>query len=223
MESIVKFSFPSVTYKCSLNRKGRRKYGTLQELLNTGYGTQSTVGLPDGTNVENLEIRRSLKYQTITEFDIDPTVINNELSKLLTDNIPKWDKMLKYDVIEYLVGGFFREHQDKKVKENHFATLLIFPPATNEFAHTGGELILDMGRFRFDSSSNREWAFIAFHTELPHECTEILSGKRIVFKTELFSTRPVNRDTNGHPDMANMVMDRGIEFLQFPPTPRYVD
>jgi len=215
MDSIVKFSFPNIAYKCSLNTVGRRKYGTLEQLLASGKGVQSTVGLPDGSNVEQLDFRKSLKYPTVAEFDIDPELINTQLNKLLTDNIPQWSKSQKYDVIEYSVGGFFKEHQDKKVKENHFATLLIFPPAASQFAHTGGELILDKGRFRFDSSSNTEWTFIAFHTELPHECKEILSGKRVVFKTELYSKRPVIRNEDRYLRMP--IIDRGIRHLLPPP------
>jgi hypothetical protein len=196
---------------------GRRKYGTLEQLLTNGKGVQSTVGLPDGSNVEQLNIRRSLKYSTVAEFDIDPELVNTQLNKLLTDNISQWSKSQKYDVIEYSVGGFFKEHQDKKVKETHFATLLIFPPAASQFAHTGGELILDKGRFRFDSSSNIEWTFIAFHTELPHECKEIHSGKRVVFKTELYCKRPVVRNEDRYPEMD--IIDVGIRYSP-PPPPR---
>jgi len=65
--------------------------------------------------------------------------------------------------------------------------MLIFPPAVGEFAHTGGELVLDRDKFRFDSSKNTEWTFIAFQTNLFHECKEVLSGQRIVLKAELYS------------------------------------
>jgi len=43
------------------------------------------------------------------------------------------------------------------------------------------------GEFIFDSSKNMEWTFIAFHTNLLHECKEVLSGKRVLFKMELCS------------------------------------
>ena len=119
------------------------------------------------------------------------------------DSLTRWDNKQKYDIIEYLPGGFFKEHFDKKIKKTHYGTLLIFPPAIGRLAHTGGELIIDKGKFIFNSSTNTEWTFIAFHTYLPHECKEVLSGTRIVFKTELLMGSPqpsVLPDLNGYDD-----------------------
>jgi hypothetical protein len=59
------------------------------------------------------------------------------------------------------------------------------------FAHTGGEFLLtkqDGSHYVFESSKNTEWTCIAFHPEQPHSCKEVLSGKRIVLKTELCFT-----------------------------------
>jgi hypothetical protein len=188
MESIVQFTFPALTYKCSLNPRGRRRYGTLEELLLTQTGIVSTVGMPDGTNQVQNDIRNSVRYTSVVEFDIYTESVLEHLAKLVSDdNEAEWTSSSKYDVIEYKTGGFFREHQDAQRKPNHYGTLLIFPPAVGEFAHTGGELVLDRGKFRFDSSKNTEWTFIAFQTNLFHECKEVLSGRRIVLKTELYS------------------------------------
>ena len=219
MESIVKFSYPDVRCRCTLKRIVRRRFVSVEELLAKAQFTQSTVGLPDGSNVEQLEVRNSKRFTTMVEFDMSSDLVNYDLRKLLSDDIPMWDNTLEYDIIEYSVGGFFKEHQDKKIKENHFATLLIFPPAVGSLTHTGGELIIDRGRFHFDSSSNREWTFIAFHTELPHECKEVLSGRRVVFKTELYSEKPVLRRQDRYPEFG--VMDRGIRHI--PPTPDFTD
>lgn len=188
MEPVVQFSFPALTYKCSLNPRGRRRYGSLEELLRTQTGVVSTVGMPDGTNQVQNDIRNSVRYTSVVEFDIYPDIVIEHLAKLVLDeNEADWSESSKYDVIEYKTGGFFREHQDAQRKLNHYGTLLIFPPALGEFAHTGGELVLDRGNFRFDSSKNTEWTFIAFQTNLFHECKEVLSGRRLVLKTELYS------------------------------------
>ena len=190
MESIISFSFPALGYTCSLNPRGRRKYGTLEQLLAT-KGSPSTVGLPDGTSAPRPDIRVSTKYTSAIEISLDTTIVEGQLQRLLTSGKATWSNTQKYDVIEYGPGGFFKEHRDKKHKSTHYGTLLIFPPATGTLAHTGGELIVDKGRFKFDSSINTQWTFIAFHSELPHECRDVLSGRRVVFKTELYSTMPL--------------------------------
>jgi hypothetical protein len=193
MQSIVKFSFPDLVYRCVLNRFGRRRYGTLEQLLQTSIGVPSTVGLPDGNNLPMPDFRNSTKFSTIVEFSLDSSDVTQHLETLLEEDdvFPQWLESSKYDVIHYGVGGFFKEHQDKRLRPSHYGTLLVFPPAVGPFAHTGGDLLLDKGRFRFVSSKNKEWTFIGFHTNLPHECLEVLSGNRIVLKTELYSSRPL--------------------------------
>ena len=208
MESIVSFTVPELTCRYSLNRRGPRKYGALNDLLSSRTGIPSTVGMPDGTNVLREDIRLSTRFTSFIVFDtehFDPDIVDEKL-KPLDANI-YWSPSKHYSVIEYTPGGFFSEHQDKKQKRNHCATLLIFPPAIDNLQHTGGELILDRGRFRFDSSANRDWAFVAFHTELPHECRPVLSGRRVVLKTELFSLKPVDRDMFY---IDNMIMDGSL-------------
>jgi hypothetical protein len=200
MESIVKFSFPHLEYECVLNPRGRPSYGSIEHLLNKQAGIPSTVGLPDGTNVLLTDIRNSTKIRTVVNFILDTHLINDRLMPLLSDdNEPQWSNSAKYDIIQYKKGGYFKEHSDKKIKPNHYATLLIFPPALGTLEHTGGELIFEQGRSSFKSSENREWTFIAFHTETVHECLEITSGNRVVLKTELFSLNPtkgrMNNDT----------------------------
>jgi hypothetical protein len=209
MESIVSFSFPVLHCSFTLNRRGPRKWVSLDDLLNSGTGVPSTVGLPGGVDIVEENIRRSTKFTSVVDFDIeefDPDLVNLHLKRLvadLPDNTVMWPINEKYDILEYGSGGFFKEHQDKKHKRNHCATLLIFPPAVGKLQHTGGELILDRGRFRFKSSLNTQWTFVAFHTELPHECLPVLTGRRIVFKTELYSKKPVTREITDYPDIVD--------------------
>jgi len=194
MESIIKFSFPSLTYKCSLNLRGRRRYGTLKELLATQPGVISTVGMPDGSRELNTGVRNSVHYTSFVEFDLETDSVIYNLRNL--NNQAEWFGLLKYDIIEYKTGGFFKEHQDRQINSTHYGTLLVFPPAVGDFTHTGGELILDRGKFQFDSSKNTEWTFIAFQTNIFHECKEVLSGRRIVLKTELYSGTPIEHCRN---------------------------
>jgi hypothetical protein len=206
MESIVTFTLPEVNYKCSLNLRGRKRYGTLKQLLDTGMCMPSTVGMPDGSNNELPDFRKSYKYISTIDFDLDPELVKIHLKKLVPENDEvSWKKTQKYDIIQYLSGGFFKEHTDKQIKKTHYGTLLIFPPAIDTLKHTGGELIIDKGRFIFNSSTNTEWTFIAFHTNLPHECKEVLTGTRIVFKTELYSIKTILREYYTH-----QICDRSI-------------
>ena len=199
MEKIISFAFPELNYKCSLNLTRQKRYGNLEQLLDSGIGVLSTIGMLDGSNNELPNIRLSYKYSSIVEFDLDPILVEIHLRKLVDNydsNKIYWINKQNYDIIEYLPGGFFKEHCDKQIKKTHYGTLLIFPPALGRFAHTGGELVINKGQFCFDSSSNTEWTFIAFHTNLPHECNKVLSGTRIVFKTELYCLQPVLRYHN---------------------------
>ena len=43
------------------------------------------------------------------------------------------------------------------------------------------------------SDTNKNWVFIAFQTQLKHQCLEILSGKRIVLKTKIFYKKRVSK------------------------------
>jgi hypothetical protein len=200
MQSIVKFSFPDLVYRCVLNRLGRRRYGSLEQLLQTNTGIPSTVGLPDGKQVPMPEFRNSTKINTIVEFVLDRHEVTKHLDTLLEydDVLPHWVESSKYDVIQYKKGGFFKKHQDRQIGPRHYGTLLIFPPAIGGLEHTGGDLILDDGRFRFATSTNKEWTFIGFRKNLPHECLEVLSGNRVVLKTELFCSRPLGNLIEPH-------------------------
>ena len=95
--------------------------------------------------VQLLDIRMSYKYNSIVEFDLDPTLVEIHLRKLVDDNYNNdktyWTNKQNYDIIEYLPGGFFKEHCDKQINKTHYGTLLIFPPALDRLIHTGGNLL----------------------------------------------------------------------------------
>jgi hypothetical protein len=152
--------------------------------------------------------RKSKHYRSACTFTFDTADLITAFENLVPDDRKIYVQWLPpsqmCDVIEYLPGDYFVAHRDIKVNRLHYATLLIFPPAIDEFAHTGGELIItrkDGSKFIFESALNKHWAFIAFHQELEHECKVISSGRRVVIKTELnykyFRTfrNPDNRDT----------------------------
>lgn len=210
MESIVVKSINDslLHHQCSLNQFGRKKYGSIYDLIRTKSGVKSSVGLQNGTNIIMEEKRKSKHYRSACTFTLDTSDIILEFQRLVPDDRKSYVQWIPTDnmcdVIEYLPGDFFVAHKDTKVSRLHYATLLIFPPAFDEFSHTGGELIItrkDGSKFTFESSLNKKWTFIAFHQELEHECKVVSSGRRVVIKTELnykyFRTfrNPDDRDT----------------------------
>lgn len=189
-KSLVSFSLP-VSYRCSLVSAGggRRKYQPLETLLNE-EGEYSTVGTSNGRAFLP-DLRNSRCYRVEFDFTLDYRRAVAWLAELVEPGAGpvRWlPKNHIFDVIRYEAGGFFKEHRDKLIDHDHYATLLIFPPAIGEFAHSGGDLVLredDGSVFHFQSSTNMEWRFIAFHPHLRHECLPVLSGRRVVIKTEL--------------------------------------
>lgn len=191
-DKIAVYTNPFLSYKCRLNTRGRPTYGTLSQFLATHQGIPSTVGTRDG-NIYDATIRRSQHYSTNFQFDFLPSYVEHFLLLPVGDERKRryirWlPENHKYDVIVYEPGGYFKEHQDVQINRFHYGTLLIFPPAVDEFAHTGGELIItreDGSQFIFESSKVEYWTFLAFPPHYRHECRVVTSGRRVVIKTEL--------------------------------------
>ena len=191
MESVIKFSVDNLELVCALNQFGRRRYGSLDDLLITA-GVKSTVGLQNETNVLMENKRLSTSYRRVCDFTFEKQGLIDALGQLVPENRREFVKWFPenhaYMIISYDVGGFFVPHNDNKLHKLHYGTLLIFPPATGGLAHSGGELIItkeDGTQFVFDSSKNTQWTFVAFHQHLLHECKPVTSGHRVVIKTEL--------------------------------------
>jgi len=221
--SIVQFEIPDLIYKCSINPVGRRRFGTIDDLLISGTGRQSTVGIR-GDNIEMTNIRNSTHFRSVIEFIMDSNKATTHIRELVPTDREEYVRWLpndhKYDVIEYTQGGFFKEHSDAKTHKLHYATLLIFPPAIDYIEHTGGTLTIerdDKSLFIFETSKNTTWTFIAFHQHLKHRCDEVLSGRRIVIKTELLYNssdalkNPDERDNIYH--YYNDIVDGGSRYF----------
>tara|TARA_B100001093_G_C26710564_1_gene963237 strand:- start:255 stop:1061 length:807 start_codon:yes stop_codon:yes gene_type:complete len=197
------FDVPINSYKCSLNEKGRKKYGKMEDL---NFVNKSKVGTKYGY-IYLPKIRKSKYMKSIFEFDgnnIEEIVMNN-IKSLCDDDILEWNKKSKYTVLEYNEGDFFLEHRDNKINKKHFGTLLIFPPAIDYFEHSGGDLILENGVWDLviPSSNNKNWKFVVFNTDIKHACLKISKGRRLILKTELFKKNKVNHDTISYPVCAD--------------------
>ena len=196
--SIVIFNVEILHYNCTIQNNSID--GKISDLV---FDNKSKVGTPYG-RIEIPEIRNSKFCTSI--FDLKGPSTKRDLKQLVIENIKHivpeddidniyWNTKLKYTVLEYNKGDFFLEHSDSKKNKKHYATLLIFPPSENDLLHTGGNLIIktDETDVVFCSNLNNmktsdgieNWKFVAFHSNLKHECLPLLSGKRVVLKTEL--------------------------------------
>ncbi len=180
------FEVPITDYKCSVNPRGRKKYGKIDDLV---FENKSKVGTKYGL-LELPEIRKNKFVNSIFQFEgenIEDIVMEN-LEDLIENEISEWEKKSKYTVLEYKEGDFFSEHCDQQKSKRHFGTLLIFPPAIDNLAHSGGEFVIENGNWDIivPSSNNKKWKFVVFPIGLRHACLEIKKGRRIVIKTELF-------------------------------------
>ena len=175
----------------------------INSIINSDNKNNSMVRL-NGEYVNDPEIRNSYSYEITIDFKslfgIDHLGdIKQLLKSIIGINNHKniiWNNENNYVLLEYIKGGFFTKHRDKKINNKHYGTLLIFPPAIKQYEHVGGDLIiynLDGTKFIFESSKNKKWTFIAFHTYLQHECTEVISGRRIVFKKELLLKNQIKK------------------------------
>ena len=204
------FEVPITDYKCSVNPRGRKKYGKLDDLV---FENKSKVGTKYGL-MELPDIRKNKFVDSIFQFEGDniEDIVMENLEDLIEYEISEWEEKSKYTVLEYKEGDYFKEHCDQKTSKRHFGTLLIFPPAINSLAHTGGEFVIENGNWDVivPTSNNKNWKFVAFPIGLKHACFEIKSGRRIVIKTELFEKYiPFNSDMD---DEEPMCCDQGIKF-----------
>lgn len=199
----ISFNLPHLNFKCSLNEIGRPKYGTLEQLIDTEF-KNCQVGTNEGyKNLPNFRVGKFKKTRLKVENSIE---LNNLITIKIIEMIPGYsiydldfDIDGKYKILKYKENDFFNKHRDKVYNNRHFGTLLFFPPSINNFKHTGGELILN-DNFEFKSSTNEEWKCIVFTNDTIHEVKKILSGNRIVLKTELYYRMNYSLNYNIFPD-----------------------
>lgn len=95
----------------------------------------------------------------------------------------------KWDLLKYQEGDFFNRHTDGKDnnQDNHYGTLLLFPPK-HFCQYTGGDLLFYQSSKQIAKiipSQFENWTLIGFPINVEHACTQILSGIRYVFKSQI--------------------------------------
>ena len=205
------FDLPDIKCKYALNQRGIAKYGSLDDLLLKPF-EMCKVGKKEGNY--DLPHIRSGKYRNSRIVFENYEELNSLIFNKLLDIVPessiedlRFDINNKYQVLKYEENDFFKRHQDNIINGRHFGTLLIFPPAIGELEHQGGKLLLDETNIEFESSNNTSWKAIILLCDIPHEIEKIISGTRIVFKTQLFYKVNHSLGYNIFPD----VMDVGIQ------------
>jgi hypothetical protein len=173
---------------------------TVKKQLSELKWIDSTVGnSKTGENIVDNTIRNSFKGNNcvIVEFEYNRDKYNVILDKIFPEFKFKYrfdftyeGDYIKWEPIRYLSGGFFAKHIDGQKDTSHFATAIIIPP--NNFnvlnmelssspVYTGGELIVEDTEIIADDS----WKLVLIPINTPHELKPVLSGERIIFKSEM--------------------------------------
>lgn len=129
----------------------------------------------------------------------------------------------------YDKGDFFDVHTDGKKSPRHFATILVFPPASGDDAlvsFQGGELSIRTGSgasITYFPSTFTQWTMIVFPIKFEHKCSPVTEGRRFVLKTDLelppetpYYTNTVPQTERAPVDMKDCVqeIDEEIAFLK---------
>jgi hypothetical protein len=164
----------------------------------------STVGnSKTGENTVEKNIRNSFKGESpvIITFKYSENKHKISLDKLFPEfkfeykyDFNSDGEYIRWEAIRYLQEGFFVRHIDGQKDASHYATAIILPPInynlfkmelSSEPAYTGGELIIGDTEIRADES---RWSIVIFSIDTPHELKPVLSGERIIFKSEMYYT-----------------------------------
>jgi hypothetical protein len=167
-------------YRTQENKLYVNESGKLADLLVSEQPRDSYFGSSSGNKIDP-NVRSSKSYTT--QLKSDPTIFLDALKRIAPEYLHpaiKWDSCKYTSLLVYREGDFFKKHTDTKSSKHHYATVLLYPPAT----FTGGVLEIekpDNTVFRFEGSPT-DWNLIIFEPTLKHQCSEITSGERYVFK-----------------------------------------
>lgn len=166
----------------------------------------SNVGTPDGLNIFNKDVRKSMvctkKVNLFFDNNLNNHIIQNFIGiKTPTDyqnNITysniTWNdnnhNMRIFEIIKYQKNDFFSSHIDAKENSSHIGTIIIIPPKSM-FNHQGGELILQTNEKEIIiNADDTKWFCLVFDINIKHKLNKILSGQRIIFKSKIYFKQP---------------------------------
>lgn len=93
-----------------------------------------------------------------------------------------YEQKYVWNMLVYEGGDFFSKHTDGRANTQHYGTLLLFPPKCLS-NYVGGDLIVHKGEDTITiTADEKEWTLVGLPMDVEHECTPVISGKRIVFK-----------------------------------------
>lgn len=165
-------------------------------------GKPCTVGHM-GDNVVNTEVRQGHVIKE-TSIKCIPRLMFHH------NKVPKTG----WDILLYETGDFFDWHTDGQSKARHVGTLLLFPPGLKEF--TGGDLEFKLPDGTVQvvvPSTFREWTLVYFNIDIPHRCTTVTSGDRIVYKRRYVTTVKPQYFANTVPDTPTLTLDDELAII----------
>lgn len=167
------------------------------------YSKNSTV-VVNKNIVTNHDVRRSRILKGVTvilsllvDYGTESKLFDESIKKILPMNLRKAYYSMpcdysfgsaetenNWDMMVYDEGDFFAKHTDGRANDTHYCTLLLLPPKKIN-RYTGGDLIIYDGPVQsVIRPHSTDWTLIGLPLNVPHECTPIQSGRRIVFKTK---------------------------------------
>jgi Rps23 Pro-64 3,4-dihydroxylase Tpa1-like proline 4-hydroxylase len=193
-------------YKKSSNTKESILVDKFIDEIKLANNMQDSTVAINGSNIIDKKIRKSktmkdltlkLVHNKVTSNGDFNTSFNVSVKQILPDyyNSINIDSPFYYNKDEnkwtflaYANGGYFKKHTDGKENDDHYGTLLLFPPKKLH-KYVGGNLIIHDGLSQHTISYNdlhsTKWTLVGFPINVEHECTPVTSGCRYIFKSKL--------------------------------------
>lgn len=167
------------------------KFSQLCPQLTTVGTTGGNVILPQVRSSKMLTLEKIKIYQGNRS---NNCIFNSSVSKFVPHHYhsnvsfsQQLDDCRNWQLHCYEPGDHFAKHTDGRKTSRHYATMLLFPPATLSF-FTGGDLLLyieETTPIKIQPSTFSFWTLVIFRLGIPHECTPVTSGRRFVLKSEM--------------------------------------
>jgi hypothetical protein len=187
--------YSSFNFPYYINKWFTTESNLVPEYINTN-GSQidhfskliNAFGVIDENSLVQISAYHSNQQSEILSREIKkilPTTFNNFNFTLSYKKSNGWRSHV-YQLLKFGINSEFGKKKDAVEYENHYGTILLFPPNyINVF--TGGELIFydgDKEYIKIDPSSFKEWTLVAFDL-MEYEHKPITSGTCYIFKTPL--------------------------------------
>ena len=176
----------------------------VNKIFNNEIEWKESTCTVNGNSKTDLTKRNSLTNGN--KYIINSKKINEYLENNNFANI----NIMKFELLKYEIGGFFLKHRDKlysnsRSKYLHTHTCLLYPPSAL-CSYEGGDLIIyneDNKTQIINTSLFTDWTFIIFDQKTYHEITPTITGKRHVFKGQLYKINDNFKEIDSYDELCD--------------------